>query len=225
MVVAGVPESNLDERTQVVRQQHGHLDWTILANLSQVELLARGPDPAALEAARTDFKPVLGTDLVSVGDGNLEDAVLDLLKARGETLAVAESMSGGLLASRLTAIPGASAAFMGGAIVYTVKAKAALLGLDPAWIRTVGSVSEACASAMAEAARQRLGATWGLGICGNAGPGTEGGAPVGTTFIVLAGPDGRVVRSPTLAGDRAEVQLRSTALALDLLRRQMLLLG
>lgn len=225
MVVAGVPESNLDERTQVVRQQHGHLDWTILANLSQVELLARGPDPAALEAARTDFKPVLGTDLVSVGDGNLEDAVLDLLKARGETLAVAESMSGGLLASRLTAIPGASAAFMGGAIVYTVKAKAALLGLDPAWLRTVGTVSEACASAMAEAARQRLGATWGLGICGNAGPGTEGGAPVGTTFIVLAGPDGRVVRSPTLAGDRAEVQLRSTALALDLLRRQMLLLG
>ena len=134
MVVAGVPESALDERTQEVRERHAHLDWTILANLIQVELLARGQDPAALEAARRDFEPVLGTDLVCLGDGNLEDTVLHQLRARGETLAVAESMTGGLLASRLTAIPGASEAFLGGATAYTVAAKAALLGLDPAWL-------------------------------------------------------------------------------------------
>jgi nicotinamide-nucleotide amidase len=221
MVVAGVPESALDERTQEVRERHAHLDWTILANLIQVELLARGQDPAALEAARRDFEPVLGTDLVCLGDGNLEDTVLHQLRARGETLAVAESMTGGLLASRLTAIPGASEAFLGGATAYTVAAKAALLGLDPAWLIGVGTVSEACAVALAEAARERLGATWALGICGNAGPGAEGGAPVGTVFIALAGPGGTDVRSPKLVGDRAEMQTRSTAMALDLLRRKL----
>ena len=113
MVVAGVPESALDERIRDVRERHGQLDWTILASLTQVELLARGADPAALEAAQADFLPVLGEDLVGVGEGNLEDAVLGNLKARGETLAVAESMTGGLLAARLTAIPGASEVFLG----------------------------------------------------------------------------------------------------------------
>ncbi len=221
MVVSGVPESSLDERTRAVRERHGHLDWTILANLTQVELLARGAEPADLEAARADFAPVLGADLACVGDGNLEDAVLERLKARGETLAVAESMTGGLLASRLTAIPGVSAAFLGGATAYTVAAKAALLGLDAAWLAKVGTVSEPCAVAMAEAARKRLGATWALGICGNAGPGAEGHAPVGAVFIALVGPHGTDVRSPKLGGDRAEMQLRSTAMALDLLRRAL----
>lgn len=221
MVVAGVPESTLDERIQGVRQRHGHLEWTILASLTQVELLVRGQDPAELEAARAELAPVLGEDLASIGDGNLENAVLDLLGARGETLAVAESMTGGLLASRLTAIPGASAAFLGGATVYTVEAKASLLGLDPVWLGTVGTVSAACAIALAEAARKRMGATWALGICGNAGPGTEGTAPVGTVFIALAGPADTEVRSPKMAGDRLDVQLRSTAQALDLLRRTM----
>ncbi|MFN7957434.1 MAG: CinA family nicotinamide mononucleotide deamidase-related protein [Holophagaceae bacterium] len=221
MVVCGVPESNLDERTREVREKHGHLDWTILANLTQVELLARGPEPQALEAARLDFEPVLGDDLACVGGGNLEDAILDQLRARGETLAVAESMSGGLLASRLTAVPGASMVFLGGATAYTVAAKAALLGLDPAWLAQVGTVSEACSVAMAEAARRRLGSTWALAICGNAGPGAEGGAPVGSVFIALAGPAGTQVRAPKMAGERAEMQLRSTAQALDLLRRAL----
>ena len=221
MVVCGVPESNLYERTREVRQRHGQLDWTILANLTQVELLARGPDRAALEAARVDFEPVLGADLVCIGDGNLEDEVLDKLKSRGETLTVAESMSGGLLASRLTAIPGASAAFLGGATVYSVEAKASLLSLDPVWLNEVGTVSEACARALAEAARQRLKATWALAICGNAGPGSEGGAAVGAVFIALSGPSGTSARALKLAGDRVEIQLRSTGLALDLLRRAM----
>jgi nicotinamide-nucleotide amidase len=221
MVVAGVPESNLDERTREVRERHGHLDWTILASLTQVELLARGPDPEALHEAQDAFLPVLGPDLVCIGGGNLEDAVLDHLRARGETLAVAESMSGGLLASRLTAIPGASSAFLGGATAYTRAAKAALLGLDSAWLETVGTVSEPCAKAMAEATRIRMGATWALAIAGNAGPTAEGDAPLGAVFIALAGPQGTEVRSHRLAGDRVEVQLRSTALALDLLRRSL----
>jgi len=67
--------------------------------------------------------------------------------------------------------------------------------------------------------RSRLGATWGVGICGNAGPGAEGSAPVGTVFIAVAGPAGTEVRTPRMSGDRAEIQLRSTAQALDRLRR------
>ncbi len=221
MVVAGVPESNLDERTREVRTRHGHLDWTILASLTQVEFLARGTDPAALDAARADFEPVLGPDLVAVGDANLEDAVLEALRGRGESLAVAESMTGGLLASRLTAIPGASRAFLGGVTAYTVGAKSTFLELDAAWLGQVGTVSEACAAALAESVRQRLGATWGLGLCGNAGPEAEGDQPVGAVFLALAGPSGTVVRAHRMAGDRAEMQLRSAAMALDLLRRTL----
>jgi nicotinamide-nucleotide amidase len=221
MVVAGVPESTLDERTRAARERHEHLGWTILANLTQVELLARGPHPGELVAARSDFESVLGADLACVGDGNLEDAVLDDLKARGETLAVAESMTGGLLAARLTAIPGASEAFLGGVTAYTVAAKAALLSLEPAWLEEVGTVSEPCAIALSESVRLSLGATWALGICGNAGPGAEVGATVGMVFIALAGPSGTIVRSLTVAGDRLDVQLRSVGQALDLLRRAM----
>jgi nicotinamide-nucleotide amidase len=223
MVVAGVPESNLDERTRDARLKHRSLDWTILASLTQVELLARSADPVALQLAQGDFERLLGEDLVSVGDRNLEDAVLDRLKERNETLAVAESMSGGLLAARLTAIPGASEAFLGGATVYSAAAKVALLGLDRDCLEHEGTVSEATSRALAEAVRAKLGASWGLGITGNAGPGTEGKASLGEVFMALAGAEGTVSKVLHLPGDRADVQLRSTATALDFLRRTLAL--
>lgn len=221
MVVGGVPESTLDQQTRELRERHGQLEWTILASLTQVELLARSDDPAALERARSDFESLLGADLAGVGQGNLEDAVLDRLKARSETLAVAESMTGGLLASRLTAIPGASAAFLGGATVYSARAKTALLGLDGAVLETEGTVSEATSRRLAEAVRAELDTTWGLAVTGNAGPGAEGDAPVGTVHLALAGPGGTDVHSFSVPGDRNEVQLRSAARALDLLRRAL----
>ena len=221
LVVAGVPESNLDERTQQARKRHGALDWTILASLTQVELLARGRDLQALAAAQQEFETLLGEDLVTVGNRNLEEVVLDELKGRGATLALAESVTGGLLASRLTAIPGASEAFLGGATVYSAEAKASLLGLDRGQLAQDGTVSEATSRALAQAIRSRLGATWGLGITGNAGPSAEGDAPLGSVFIALAGPGGTISKALLLAGDRVDVQLRSTAQALDLLRRTM----
>jgi nicotinamide-nucleotide amidase len=223
MVVCGVPESNLDERTREVRERHGHLDWTILANLTQVELLARGSDPKTLEAARLDFEPVLGDDLACVGEGNLEDAILDQLNARGEPLAVAESMSGGLLASRLTAIPGASAAFLGGVTAYSPAAKQALLGLPGEFLAAHGTVSADTAQALAERVRTLLGTTWGLAITGNAGPGAEGDAPVGTFSFALAGPRVSRVESRNHPGERTQTQLVGVALALDFLRRELVL--
>jgi nicotinamide-nucleotide amidase len=221
VVVAGVAESALDERTRDVRERHGQLDWTILASLTQVELLVRGGNPAELEAVLADLRPVLGADLASVGEGNLEDAVLDRLTSRGHTLAVAESMTGGLLAARLTAVPGASRTFLGGATVYTATAKSALLGLSPAFLANHGTVSEATTIALAGAVRKALGATWGLAVTGNAGPGVEGEAPVGAVFFAWAGPDGTDSGCRNFPGDRAEVQLRGTAVALDFLRRHI----
>jgi len=221
MVVAGVPESTLDERTREVREQYGYLDWSILANLTQVELLVRSDDPSSLEMVLSDMEPVLGSDLATVGQGNLEDAVLQRLETCGYTLAVAESMTGGLLSARLTAIPGASRSFLGGVTVYSPVAKRALLGLSEPFLAEHGTVSEATTIALADAVRKTLGATWGLAVTGNAGPGVEGEARVGTVFLAVAGPDGTVALERNLPGDRSDVQLRGAAAALDFLRRQI----
>ncbi len=221
LVVAGVPESTLDERIREVRERHGHLDWSILASLTQVELLVRSDDPGSLEAVAADLRPVLGDDLVSVGQGNLEEAVLRRLEARGHSLAVAESMTGGLLSARLTAIPGASRAFLGGATVYTEGAKSALLGLSEAFLAEHGTVSAATTTALAEAVRAKLGATWGLAVTGNAGPTAEGPAPLGTVFLAVASPGGTISARRTIHGDRSDVQLRGSGAALDFLRRQL----
>jgi len=221
VVVAGVPESTLDERIREVRERFGHLDWSILASLTQVELLVRSEDPASLEAVLTDLEPVLGGDLVSMGQGNLEDAVLQRLGGRGHSLAVAESMPGGMLAARLTAVPGASSSFLGGATVYTKAAKTALLGLPAAFLAEQGTVCEATTIALAEAVKTKLGATWGLAVTGNAGPGAEGTAPVGTVFLAVAGPGGTVSIRRSIPGDRPDVQLRSCGMAMDFLRRQI----
>ncbi len=221
MLVSGVPESVVDERTKAIREKHHTLNWTILASLMQVELLARSDDPAALDAARTDLTLALGADLALCGEGTLETAVLDQLAHRGETLALAESMTGGLIAARLTAIPGASRVLKGSAVVYTVEAKAALAGLDHAFLKEHGTVSEATTRALAEAIRAKLGATWGLAVTGNAGPGEDpsGPAPVGTTFIALAGPEGTTCQRPIQAGSRTDMQLRAVMYGLDQLRR------
>jgi nicotinamide-nucleotide amidase len=223
LVVSGVPESALDERTQALREKHGAFEWTILASLYQVELVARGSDAEGLDAARRDFESELGIDRARTGEGDLEDAVLDLLKARGETLVVAESMTGGLLSARLTAVPGASGAFLGGATVYSPRAKKALAGADPDLIRRQGTVSEPVTESLAEGLRERLGATWALAITGNAGPTEDpaGPAPVGTTYIALAGPEHLECRRFHFAGDREDIRLRACGWALDLLRRRL----
>jgi nicotinamide-nucleotide amidase len=223
VVVGGVPESTLDERTQALRERHGELAWTILAGIVQVELQARHPDPAALASAEADLRDLLGPDLVCVGDANLEDEVLRRLEGRGETLAVAESMPGGLLSAKLTSVPGASRAFRGGAVAYTAAAKVALAGLDPALLAAHGTVSEPVTQALAEGIRQKLGATWGLAVTGNAGPDLDpqGATSVGDCIIALSGPGTRELRRFSIPGERPDIQLRGAAWALDLLRRSL----
>ncbi len=227
MVVGGVPESTLDERTGPVRARHAGLEWTILASLTHVEFVVRSGDPAALEAARADLAAELGPDLVCTGDGDLESTVLALLRTRGETLAVAESMSGGLLAARLTAIPGASETFLGGAVVYSAGAKVVLADVEPSVIETHGTISEQTTEALATGIRGKLKATWGLAITGNAGPSVdalgdlERTNPVGTCVLALAGPGGVASRRFVVPGDRPDVQLRAAGWSLDWLRRKL----
>ena len=169
------------------------------------------------------IREILGNHLYGFNTTTLEAATLELLKSRQETVAVAESMSGGSLAARLTSVPGSSKAFLGGTIVYTVDAKQALLGISPELIAEFGPVSEEVAKAMAEAVRVRLGATYGLAITGNAGPTADiDDKPIGLTYIGLATPDGTTVDQAKYRGLREDIQKRSTQTALTLLRVKLL---
>lgn len=223
MVVGSVGESALDERTTPLRRKHGHLDWTILAGLGAVELVARSTRPEELDAARRDFAQELGPDLAILGDATFEETVLDLLHQRGETLAVAESMTGGLIQARLTGVPGASEAFRGGAVVYSALAKQQLAEVDPELVRIHGTVSEAVTRALAEGIARKLGTTWGLATTGNAGPteDKDGAAPIGSCYLAVRGPAGTVCQAQSFPGSRTDVQTRTANWALDFLRRQL----
>jgi nicotinamide-nucleotide amidase len=192
----------------------------------QVRLTATGADPAD---ARRRSQPAVDKvvealiDVVSgVDDEDLETAVVRLLAARGETVATAESATGGSIAARLALVPGASRVLLGGLVTYRDEAKVALAGLDAAQLATDGAVSAATTRALALAARGRTGADWGIGVTAVAGPGPVGGLEVGTTFWALAAPDGTCeVHERVLPGDRAAVSLRLGSAALDLLRRRL----
>ena len=174
-----------------------------------------------LEAAVSKLRGVIGQHVYAEGTTDLAAVVLDLCRAEGIRLAVAESCTGGLLGARITAIPGSSDVFVGGVLAYENATKIGMLGVEPVDIETHGAVSEAVAAAMARGVRRRLSVDLGISITGIAGPG--GGTPdkpVGTVWIAL---DGRVngVRGLRLIGDRAEIRQRSAQAALDFVRRQL----
>jgi nicotinamide-nucleotide amidase len=145
-----------------------------------------------------------------------------MLSARRWTLAVAESCTGGLLGHRLTNVPGSSAYFERGVLVYSNRAKEDLVGVPASVLRAHGAVSAPCAEAMARGVAERAGTPCGLAITGIAGP--DGGTPakpVGTVFVGLA-VEGRVsARRFRFAGDRASVKWQSTQAAFDMLRRAL----
>jgi nicotinamide-nucleotide amidase len=174
-----------------------------------------------LEHAVEQLRSVIGAHVYGEGGSDLAAVVLDMCKADGLKLAVAESCTGGLLGGRITAVPGSSAVFLGGVLAYDNSAKIELLGVDAAMIEENGAVSEPVAVAMARGVRARLSADLGIAITGIAGP--AGGTPekpVGTVWIAL---DGRVTkaRGLRLIGDRTEVRQRAVQSALDLVRRAL----
>ena len=167
----------------------------------------------------------LGECVYGVDVPHLQAVVVDELTRRGQTLATAESCTGGLLASLITDVPGASAVFHAGVVTYANEAKTRLLGVPPELLARVGAVSPEVARHMAEGVRQRHGSDWGIGITGIAGPG--GGTaekPVGLVYIALSSADGtwlRVMRPTGRVMPRAWTRRRAAGHALDMLRRAL----
>jgi nicotinamide-nucleotide amidase len=171
----------------------------------------------ALEAA---FVPPLERWLFSREERTIEELVLDLCRDRGWTLATAESCTGGLVAARLTGVPGSSDVFLGGIVAYANDVKERELGVPAALLAEHGAVSAEVAEAMAHGARARLGADVAVAVTGIAGP--DGGTaekPVGLVYLHAEGPDGGVGREFSFPGDRASIRARSAVGALHLVRR------
>jgi nicotinamide-nucleotide amidase len=154
---------------------------------------------------------------------------LGLLAGSGATLATAESLTGGQLAAAVTAVPGASAHFLGGFVTYATELKESLLGVPHSIVEAYGVVSAECAGAMATGCRAATGATYALSTTGVAGPDQQEGKPVGTVYVGLAGPDGVTTLAMELVGDRQQVQERACREALSalcgILRREQPSLG
>ena len=227
--ITGRPESDVDAVAQPV-----YAKWvlapipiatTILAKMGQIELHLTADAPSAdegetaLELAVGELVAVLGPSVYSTDGRGLEAVLGDLLVAKGMTIAVAESCSGGLLASRMTDVPGSSAYFERGVVCYSNRAKIEWIGVPEALITAHGAVSEPVAEAMAAGVRDLAASSVGIGITGIAGPG--GGTPekpVGTVAIAVVTPSARSVRTFQFVGPRDMVKFQSTQAAMNMLR-------
>ena len=226
--VAGMGESDLDQLIAPVYTGYSNPVTTILAAVGdiQIHLRAQADSSQAAEALVQELgskiEAALGDRIYSKDGSTLESVIGACLKQRGETLAVAESCTAGLLGGRITEVAGSSAWFLGGLQVYQTDMKIRLLGLDPALLARHGVVSEEVATAMAQAARERTGSTWALSVTGEAGPEPSPGGPApGTIWIGVAGPTGasaRLFRSP---GDRIRIRAFAVQSALNLLRLKL----
>jgi nicotinamide-nucleotide amidase len=148
---------------------------------------------------------------------SLAERVHETLLARGETVATAESLTAGLVGAALTTTPGSSATYRGGLIVYATDLKASLAGVPAELLAARGAVDPDVAAALAAGVRERLGAGWGLGLTGVAGPDSQDGMPVGTLFVAVAdGIEQPTVSRSVLTGDRGAVRLSAVDVALTL---------
>ncbi|MCP9962759.1 CinA family protein [Streptomyces somaliensis] len=152
--------------------------------------------------------------------------MLRLLAERGQTLAVAESLTGGLVAAELTSVPGASRVFRGSVTAYATPLKRDLLGVDGDLLERRGAVDAEVALQMARGVRSRLGAGWGAATTGVAGPEPQDGQPVGAVYVAVCGPPGGTAEGGTVAalrlnGDRAEIRKESVRNVLELLAGEL----
>jgi nicotinamide-nucleotide amidase len=180
-------------------------------------------EPNAVTRADTIITRTLGPSIFSASDETLEEVVLKLLAERKETLAIAESCTGGWLANRITNVPGASEVLIAGYIVYANEAKIDMLDVDSKLIEKHGAISEEVARALVEGARARARSTYALATTGIAGPtGGSNEKPVGTVHIALAAPDETVVKKLFFPSDRKTFKELTAQAAFDLLRRKLI---
>jgi nicotinamide-nucleotide amidase len=199
------------------------LELGYCARPGEVDVRVLGPCSVLDEAERL-LRGAFPASIFTTADEHLEDVVVRMLAARNETVAIAESCTGGYLAHRLTNVPGASAVFLAGFVPYANEAKAATLGVDPALIEQHGAVSEIVCRQMAEGALRRAVATHALATTGIAGPaGGSAEKPVGTVFIALASAGRETeVQQRRFQTDRKSFKRLVTQAALELLRQRLL---
>ena len=219
----GESESGLNERLDRIIDQLESPDTPTLAFLAsgwegmKVRLTAKAPDAATcarqLDHWEREIRTELGELVFGIDDDTMESVVLDLCRRQGLTLAVAESLTGGLVAGRLTAVPGASDVFRGGVVSYAADVKRTLLDVADGPV-----VCESAAREMAHGVQRLLGSDVALSLTGVAGPAEQEGRPVGTVFVGLVGPGFDQVREVRLPGQRAQVRQFSVITALGILR-------
>ena len=231
--MALIPESTVDARTAPLYKQYDDVETTILAGSGEIQLHFVCAKQSHEEAQRRvdelagRVEAEMGEAIFSSHGESLEEVVLLMLGMRHKTLVAAESCTGGLLSQRLTAVPGSSRYFLGGAVVYADRLKTEFADVPEELVDTEGPVSTPVAKAMAEGIRQRTGASVGVGITGIAGPGPGTGPdaekPIGLVYIALAfeGEQPRVTEL-NLTGDRDRIRLWASQHALELLRRALL---
>jgi nicotinamide-nucleotide amidase len=218
----GTPESAVAEALAAAGGEGGGVDVTICARDFEihVDLFVEPGAEARAEQIADSLRRDLGGYLFGEDERTIAEIVLDLCRARGLTLATAESCTGGLVAARLTSVPGSSDVFRGSVVAYANDVKEESLGVPADLLERFGAVSAESAEAMAGGVRDRLGVDVAVAVTGVAGPG--GGTeekPVGLVFAHVVGPDGdRAVRTE-LPGDREMIRGRATAASLHLVRR------
>jgi nicotinamide-nucleotide amidase len=221
--IAGMGESLVEEAIGESLLEIPGIEIGYCARPGEVDLRIIG-EHSALDQAEGIITAGLGASIFSSAGGSLEEVVVKLLTERAQTLAVAESCTGGFLAHRITNVPGASAVFLAGYITYANEAKEGMLGVDPRLIAAHGAVSENVARAMAEGARQQATTVFALATTGIAGP--DGGTeekPVGTVFVALAAQDAVTqVKHFRCPDDRPTFKELTTQAALEMLRRSLL---
>lgn len=233
--MALIPESQVDARTAPIYKQYRDVETTILAGSGEIQLHFVCSKASEAEArARVDelaerVEAEMGEAVFSSHGESLEEVVLLMLGLRHMTLASAESCTGGLLAQRLTGVPGSSRYFLGGAVVYADRLKTLFADVPEELVRTEGPVSKAVARAMAEGIRRRTGAAVGVGITGIAGPGPgapgpDEEKPIGLVYVAISFDDDAQtkVTELNLTGDRERIRLWASQHGLEQLRKSLL---
>jgi nicotinamide-nucleotide amidase len=228
--VTGLGESAMDDLIAPIYRQYSNPSTTVLFTDSDLEihLTAKAETAERAEALADELAEKLadklGKYLYSANGESMEEVVGHRLALKRYTLATAESCTGGLIAERITRVPGSSDYFLGGVVSYAEAAKAALLGVSRELIEKRGVVSGDVAEAMARGVKERFGATIGLGITGIAGPtGGTDETPVGTVYVGIADDVGASNRRMILPGDRHLIRWRASQAALEMVRRRYLL--
>ena len=218
---AGIGEPAVAELVEASVTVPEGVSLAYLAGGGTVRVRFTGLDDEVLRALADQAAQVLGDHVWGRDGDRLDEVVHRELAARGATVAVAESLTGGLIGAALSRMAGSSATFRGSVVAYATDLKETLAGVPGPLLESLGAVSAETAGALAAGARERLGATYGVGATGVAGPSEQEGQPVGTVHLAVSGPTGATVRSLRLPGDRERVRQLTVTVALELLRKSL----